>query len=188
MYVSPNCVRDEPDKNYCLIRLRIILEPADEYQALVSACNKHCLAVTDKKDQAPGEYWTLPLIKLLNFYMKLEYPTQFGRGIIHAESLKDHRTLDEVRSLTSEDIWIEQENKNNKKVRTKITVARLPIDLSNYTTFVTTNFPDQSLELPVRVPPPPAEDPDHDDPAETETPAKMAATPKRRRRRRRGSK
>ena len=61
-----------------------------------------------------------------------------------------------------------------------------PIDISNYMTFVASNFPDQDLELPTRVPPPPAEDSDNDDPAATETPAKVAATPKRRRRRRKG--
>ena len=133
---------------YAQIRLGLIKHDADEYKAMVYACN-HYMASFEGGDPRPLEVWTLPAIHALHFHMKLYYTGRL-RPLLFADTLLQHQELTIARALTSKTITYqeapEEEEAGAKRKRddedddTPIThryqVAKIPNDIHNFREFL----------------------------------------------------
>ena len=119
---------------YCQIRLGYTRVDADEYEAMVAACN-HWYARNNLGQNIPtAEHWTLPIIHVMNWHLRINYP-QF-RPLVFARSSDKHAALKAVRELTSVRHTHEERDGKRPRLAEPYQTACLPLDIRNFRAFL----------------------------------------------------
>ena len=87
---------------YSKIRLGIIKHDADEYKAMVDACNQYMVSY-EAGSVRPLEAWMLPVLHAIHYHMQLHYTGRL-RPLLFADGMIQCHTLAGARALTSKTI------------------------------------------------------------------------------------
>ena len=119
---------------YCQIRLGYTRVDADEYKAMVAACNRWYFRNNPGQTIPTAEHWTLPIIHVMNWHLRINYP-QF-RPLVFARSSDKHAALQAVRDLTSVRHTHEERDGKRPRLEEPYKTACLPLDIRNFRAFL----------------------------------------------------
>ena len=138
---------------YVNIRLGHNKKDADEYEAMVWACNEYFSRDRQINSVHYAEYWTVPLIHAINWHIRVRLPR--WRPLIFSMNAEGQEVLKKARAKTSK--WIElpavpqkrkrgkskkgaaKKDESEEKAPKGYKVAVLPLDIKNFELFLTEN-------------------------------------------------